>query len=240
MSESGLYLSNRLALAAHFARSCGDGFVFADIGTDHAYLPASLVLSGAATAAVASDVRQGPLDRAAATLERYGVADKITLTLADGLDGIEEYKPDVVAICGMGGDLMSEIISRSEYVRSPAVSLVLQPMSMADRLRAFLCGAGFCICAEGVAEDDGKLYQCMLARYDGTVRSMTPAALEVGEPSTPRTETEPGLFTALVRQKLRRVERKIAGRSVGGLDTREDEQLADGLRDIIKSTENKS
>ena len=40
----------------------------ADIGTDHAYLPAALIQEGTIPAAIAADLRQGPLNRAKATV----------------------------------------------------------------------------------------------------------------------------------------------------------------------------
>lgn len=39
-----------------------DGAVLADIGTDHAILPVSLLMAGRIPRAIASDIRSGPLD----------------------------------------------------------------------------------------------------------------------------------------------------------------------------------
>ena len=82
MRDSLPHLTARLALAASFVRR---GVPVADVGTDHAYLPVFLVNSGANPSAVASDVRQGPLDRAKLTANAYGALAKITFSLADGL-----------------------------------------------------------------------------------------------------------------------------------------------------------
>lgn len=54
-------LSPRLRLAADLVPQ---GARLADVGTDHAYLPACLLLEGKIPWAIASDLRKGPLDRA--------------------------------------------------------------------------------------------------------------------------------------------------------------------------------
>ena len=70
-----IVLSPRLKTAADMVRK---GVVVADIGTDHAYLPSYLVLSGICPRALACDLRKGPLENAAETLEHWNIADKIT------------------------------------------------------------------------------------------------------------------------------------------------------------------
>ena len=59
-----------------------------DVGTDHAYLPAALVLEEKIPSAIAADLRPGPLDRAKATVREYGLANQIGFRLCDGLSGI--------------------------------------------------------------------------------------------------------------------------------------------------------
>ena len=61
-----LKLSERMLMAAKMVRS---GKIAADIGTDHAYLPAWLVLNNICPSALACDVRKGPLDNARKTVE---------------------------------------------------------------------------------------------------------------------------------------------------------------------------
>ena len=64
------------------------GARFADVGTDHAYLPVWLLQQGRITGAVASDLRPGPLERARGTAEKYGLTGRMDFRLCDGLSGI--------------------------------------------------------------------------------------------------------------------------------------------------------
>ena len=73
----------------------------ADIGTDHALLPVYLCQKGCPRA-FASDINEGPIDRARANIAKYGLSDRITAARRDGLDGIERFAPGFVIICGMG------------------------------------------------------------------------------------------------------------------------------------------
>ena len=100
-----IVLSPRLKTAADMVRK---GVVAADIGTDHAYLPSYLVLSGICPRALACDLRKGPLENAAETLEHWNIADKITLRLSDGLDELSAGEADDIIMAGMGGILIAK------------------------------------------------------------------------------------------------------------------------------------
>lgn len=109
-----IVLSPRLKTAADMVRK---GVVAADIGTDHAYLPSYLVLSGICPRALACDLRKGPLENAAETLEHWNIADKITLCLSDGLDELSAGEADDIIMAGMGGILIAKLLERTEWVK---------------------------------------------------------------------------------------------------------------------------
>lgn len=166
-------LTARLKLVKSFVR---EGRTVADIGTDHAYLPVYLVNSGICPHAVASDVREGPLERAKMTAEAYKASEKIDFYLTDGLEGINETQADDIVIAGMGGELISEIILKCGWLKNSDKHLILQPMTAQEELRAFLCKSGFKINKEAVAlEKQGqKCYLVISAYYDGENRSADP------------------------------------------------------------------
>ena len=162
-------LTNRLLTAADLVRQ--DAFL-ADIGTDHGYLPAYLVLSGRVSHAVAADVNPGPLSRAALTIQKYGLSEKIDLLLSDGLDKIDPSVQDIV-IAGMGGGLIADILFRAEWTKDPAKRLILQPMTQDAFLRRFLAQNGYMVLEETVAEEGRHLYILLLAAYSGEPRRLT-------------------------------------------------------------------
>ena len=217
-------LSKRLSAVAGYVRY---GSTVADIGTDHAYLPIYLALSGKAERVIASDVVDGPLATAAENISLYpDAADKIILTKADGLCGIEKYEPDDVLICGMGGELIVEILSRSGYVKNGAVNLVLQPMTKAEVLRAYLYSAGFRVNGESIVYEDGKLYQIISARYDGVSRRIGECEAYLGELNIAERGEN---FLRLVDKTVSGFEKKIKGLKTACRDSSEYEELVSKL-----------
>lgn len=162
-------LGRRLALCASMVR---DGAAFADVGTDHAYLPVFLAMRGRVRSAVASDVRPGPLRAAEKNVLRYGVSELVSVRLSDGLDGILPREADDVAVAGMGGELIAKIVGRAGWLRDPGKRLILQPMTSAPELRLFLAKEGFAILREEAVSEDGHVYTAILSAYDpGGVRT---------------------------------------------------------------------
>ena len=163
-----IVLSPRLKTAADMVRK---GVVAADIGTDHAYLPSYLVLSGICPRALACDLRKGPLENAAETLEHWNIADKITLRLSDGLDELSAGEADDIIMAGMGGILIAKLLERTEWVKNKNIRLILQPMSHAEEVRLFLCNNGFDIIEERTCRDDGRIYSVICAEYSGKIEA---------------------------------------------------------------------
>ena len=137
------------------------GRVVADIGTDHAYLPAYLLLNGIAPFVIACDIGEKPLQNAAETAEIYHLAGKIDLRVSDGLENVRPVEYGAVTVCGMGGTLIAEILERAALPDD--VQLVLQPMTHVEDVRAWLCRSGFVIGREVCVKDAGRVYCCMAA-----------------------------------------------------------------------------
>ena len=144
-----LELSPRLAA---IAEQVPQGARLADVGTDHAYLPAWLLLAGRISGAVATDVREGPLQRGRETARLYKVEDRMVFRCCDGLAAVEPQEADTVVIAGMGGELMARIVERAPWTRG--CTLLLQPMSAQEVLRQWLVTHGYCIQRETLVREE--------------------------------------------------------------------------------------
>jgi len=170
-------LSERLLSAAELVRR---GAVLADVGTDHAYLPLFLLKEGVISRAVCSDVNCGPLESAKANARDMGLYGKIDFILSDGAEALSGLGVSDVAICGMGGELIADIISRADNLRDGELNLILQPMTRVAHLRSFLWKEGFFVVKERYTREGDRAYVVMQARYDGTPRSISYAESELG------------------------------------------------------------
>ena len=138
----------------------------ADIGTDHALLPCRLFQLGA-TDIIATDIADGPLERAKTTVQLYGAGERVRLMKCDGLDGVP-VRDDVV-IAGMGGEITADIISRCDFL-NPDLHFILQPMTRDFVLRERLYQLGCEIVKEETAVAARKVYTVMLCKYTGVKR----------------------------------------------------------------------
>lgn len=148
-------LSRRLRAVAGEVTS---GNRLADVGTDHGYIPISLVQQGIVPSAIAMDVNQGPLDRAKLHIKEYGLEDSIGTRLSNGLEKLEAGEADSIVIAGMGGALMEDILTRGMHVIASGKELILQPQSEIFKVRHFLHNHGYQIVKEIILKEDGKYY----------------------------------------------------------------------------------
>lgn len=151
-------LSPRLRSVAELVPT---GAVLADIGTDHAFLPVWLLQRGVIDRAIAADLREGPLSKARANAEKYGLLEKMSFRLCDGLTKIAPGEADTIAIAGMGGETIAAILAAAPWTKEGGYRLLLQPMTSLHDLRAFLNGHGYTICMEHINREDRRLYVTM-------------------------------------------------------------------------------
>ncbi len=211
-------LTPRLRLLADWVPP---GARLADVGTDHAYLPVWLRLHGRVAFAIACDLREGPLARARETGRIWG-ADGVDYRLGDGLAAVSPEEADTVVIAGMGGENIAAILSRAPWTAGEGRTLLLQPQTRAETLRAFLAENGYAIRREALVEDRGVIYPVIEA--GGGTMSLTLGQLYGGAALL----RDP-LGDRYIIQKILRLETAVAGlnRSGGG------QEKADGLREVI-------
>ena len=215
-------LSARLRLAAAYVRQ---GAYFADVGTDHAYLPVFLIQEGRIARAVATDVREGPLAHAAATVEAAGLTEQVRLLLGDGAAPLAPLGVTDVALCGMGGELICRLLDEAPFLRDPRVRLILQPMSRAHKLRLYLASHGFCQEDESLCRVGDKFYTCISAHYTGTPYTERDAEVYLGRSILERGKAHPD-FSAYLTYYIGRLSARLAGRrAVGNASPREERLL---------------
>ena len=182
---------------------------FADVGTDHGYLPVYMAQHGYSGKIIASDINEGPLSTAVASARQAGVEDRICFRLCDGLDGCGSEELDTVVIAGMGGDTICGILDRADWVMSRDILLILQPMTKAEVLRYWLTNNDFAICGEWLIEENGEIYQILSARF-GARTPLSDAELFTG-----KYELAVGnaLFPVQLAALIKRFERAAAGMS---------------------------
>jgi len=148
-------LTSRLKVLAGLIES---GSSVADIGTDHGYLPVYLAQTGVASRIIASDISPASLKTALKHAEIYGVADKITFTVTDGLEGVNETDVNTVVIAGVGGELIVNILSKAPWTCRSDINLILQPQSKIDFLFKFLYDENYSINQTFTVLDKKKSY----------------------------------------------------------------------------------
>lgn len=219
----------RLSAAAGLIRR---GAVFADIGTDHALLPIWAVTNDVAVRAVASDVNEGPLKRARENAARYGVSDRVCCVLANGFDGMEPYGITDAAICGMGGELIAEIVERAAFIKSESFRLIVQPMTMQDAARRGLWCAGFDITDELTVCEGDKFYTVICADYCGIVRTVDDFTALYGDIAARRFESD-DVRTNYFMHEIGKYEQIIKGKSSAGLDVSEEREIVRRLTEVV-------
>lgn len=173
-----LTLSPRLQAVARWVPG---GCRFADIGTDHAYLPVWLLQNGVIARAIAGDLRQGPLDHARATAARYGLTQAMDFRLSDGLKGLEPWEVDCIAIAGMGGEAIRSILAAAPWTRE-GTRLILQPQTNLPQLRQWLTQSGYRIVQDCCVREEDRWYTVLLVTGGRDDTAWTPAGLLAGQP----------------------------------------------------------
>lgn len=178
-------LDSRLSLCADFVRV---GAKLADIGTDHAYLPVQLALSGKVQYAIAADINSEPLQRGRQTIEKYGAEDKVSVRLCDGLSGISPDEVSDIVIAGMGADTIINILSAAPWLKDKSKRLILQPMTKGERVIRYLYDNGFEITEQRGCIAEGKPYTVMCVEYTAHTNPCSELFTYMGK-------LNPGVFT---------------------------------------------
>ena len=211
------------------------GTKFADIGTDHAYLPIWLLRQGRISSAIATDLREGPLSRGRQAAKDWNVAPRISFRCCNGLEGLGQGEMDTIVIAGMGGETIAAILDGVEWSRSPGLTYLLQPMSSIPDLRDWLQQNGFCINGEKAVTEVGRYYVILTVR-SGIMPPLTPGELWAGRQNR---EENHGERSGYLDDLIARLERAITGmeQAVSACHLHQLEQMRETLRELYQIRE---
>lgn len=174
------HLSLRLEKASAYVPKNGR---LADIGSDHAYLPCALVYREWIDFAIAGEVVEGPFLTAKEQVQRLGFQTKIEVRLGNGLAVLTaKDQIDVITICGMGGALIASILNDGfeAGTLSGKERLILQPNIGEETLRKWLMQHQYTLIGEELLEEDGKMYEIIVAEKSKNDITYTASQLTFG------------------------------------------------------------
>ncbi len=199
-----MILKGRLKLIADKVPKCG---VFADVGTDHAYLPIYLIKNNICTHAIASDVKPGPIRVANRNILSHRLDGKVETRMGSGLDTLKLGEADTIVIAGMGGTLLAHLLDDGKDKAQRAKNLVLQPMNDLDIVRNWLYKNGFNIYDEQMVDEGDKIYTVICAAFENANHEVREEFYyHVGEKLI---EKKDPLLNKYCKMKIRQLERVL-------------------------------
>ena len=165
-----LPISDRLLACCAFVNP---GDRIADVGCDHGYLSIHLLTNGIAASAIASDLREGPLQSARDNAAKFGVHEKIEFCLSDGVQNIPRDF-DTLVCAGMGAHTMISILESAPWLQDSRYRMILQCQIKTPMLRQYLTEHGWSIAREAVLRDGKFLYTVMEVIFDPQAPRLTP------------------------------------------------------------------
>jgi tRNA (adenine22-N1)-methyltransferase len=132
--------------------------VVADVGCDHGRLSCALIQRNVAQRCIATDISAPSLAKAERLIRQIGLEDRIETRLGDGLTPLSAGEADAIAILGMGGTLMTQILAVAPPLMG-ASRCILQPMRAAEDIRRWLYERKYPVIDDRVVLDSGRYYQ---------------------------------------------------------------------------------
>ena len=168
-------LDPRLSLAFDLYDPCE---LAADIGTDHAHLPAALLQRGRCQHMVLTDISESALENARMEMIRLRLMDRVSLRLGDGLAPLSE-SCGMISVMGMGGRTIRDILL-SGRAKLQGASLLLSAHTDWHLIRTAVREIGYHLDREEPCFAAGRYYLILRARPGA--QSMTEQQIRLGGP----------------------------------------------------------
>ena len=168
-------LDSRLSLAYDLYDPCE---LAADIGTDHAHLPAALLQRGRCQHMILTDLSESALRNARDEMIHFRLMDRVTLRQGSGFSPLHE-QCGMISVTGMGGRTIRDILLSGQE-KLQGASLILSAHTDLPLIREAISMIGYytdreepCFCA-------GRYYLVLRARPG--IRPVTLREIRLGGP----------------------------------------------------------
>ncbi len=172
-----LKLKPRLSTVSNLVEPGG---ILADVGCDHGLLTAKVLLTDKVQKVIAGDINEQPLQSCKDLIAQYNLTDKVKFVLADGLQDPAFSECTEIAICGMGGELITEILNKFSNLKNLDIYYIFNPMTHPEKLRKFLCDNAFEIGRDIIVKESNHYYNVLTAKYTGILKEYDEAYYYLG------------------------------------------------------------
>ncbi|WP_066192933.1 MULTISPECIES: tRNA (adenine(22)-N(1))-methyltransferase [Gracilibacillus] len=153
---------------------------FADIGSDHAYLPCVICSADPDATAIAGEVNEGPFLRAKQTVVEQQLTDQIEVRKGNGLEVINPGEVNQMTIAGMGGKLIASILEEGKEKLIGVNRFILQPNLDANMVRSWLQRHQIALVNEAILEEEGYIYEILVGDQTKSFATLTEKELLFG------------------------------------------------------------
>lgn len=157
---NGKVLSKRLHTVAMYVPK---NAFFADIGSDHAYLPCYICSIDSTANAIAGEINDGPFQSAKEHVEALKLTNQIAVVKGNGLEVIKNHSVRQIVIAGMGGSLIRSILDSGADLLTTVERIIVQPNVDAHLVREWFSQRRFQLVAEEIIKEDGHIYEILVA-----------------------------------------------------------------------------
>lgn len=154
-------LSKRLMAIANLVP---ENSIVADVGTDHAHIPAYLIKNNISKKVIGTDISKGSLEKIIGYIKKSGYEKEIEARLGYGLEVLKPYEVNTVVISGLGGVLINEILDKDKNITNSITNFIFQPMLGVDELRKYLMNNSFEIIKEELVKEENIYYEIIFAK----------------------------------------------------------------------------
>ncbi|MDD3269917.1 MAG: class I SAM-dependent methyltransferase [Syntrophomonadaceae bacterium] len=177
----------------------------ADIGADHAWLSIYLIENGLAPRVIIGELGDGPLERAVQAVHKNNLQEQVELRQGNGLQVLEAGEVASIAIAGMGGDTILEILAYDWAKARSFERFVFQPMSKSGVLRRELASQGWKIIEERVLQENGRFFVVIASEPADIPYELSDLEIDIGPFILKADNNLKKMFINVYLEKYRRV-----------------------------------